>query len=88
MAAGEDHAAFWGLTPRQVDLVFAGHADRMTADLKLRRAMQYDLAALVGVATRNPKSLPDRDKWIGTRKARVAREGEQRALFKRFRKET
>lgn len=50
--------------------------------------MQYDLAALIGVATRNPKAMPDRDKWIGTRKARVAREGEQRAIFSRFRKET
>lgn len=87
MAAGEDHAALWALTPRQVDLVLSGHIERATAEIRLKRAMQYDQAHLIAVAVRNPKALPDRDKWIGTKRARVAAPGEQRSIFKRFRKE-
>jgi hypothetical protein len=58
VAADQDPATFWAITPREVTVILEGADARARADLKMAQQIAYSTAVLMMIGAHNPKKFP------------------------------
>ena len=69
MEAGQDPAAFWSLTLREIGLVMAGAVKRIEREKLFADRAAWDTARLNSFAYHTPNKMPDFEKYRGKGRA-------------------
>lgn len=80
MRAGQDPALFDQLTPRSINAILKGVAQRQEDQARARRADIFALAALITQGHHNPRRFPKFESFVGKPSRKHSGKGSQARL--------